>query len=551
MTSARWRSAVTPVCGGLIGALFNLIIGGTRLIDPREFSWLMKLDWRIHFLGWHLFRNEPWHWPPGRLDAYYHAPDGTAIAFTDSIPLVALLLKPFSAMLPMPFQYIGLWLFLGFVLQGVFGVLLTRIWTRNPLHQLLGAALFVTIPALLIRVGHPALSAHFILLWALWLYLRRMRGDDPSLAQHAALGSCAGLVHPYLAVMALALVAARVLRDRDRSALAACATAIVACVAGWWAAGLFTVSGAENLASEGLGFYSMNILSPITPSGWSTFLPPLPVATAGQVYEGFQYFGFGLLLLIALAVVVAVIHARALSWISMLPIFMVCLLFAVYALSPRVTLGDRVVLDWTSPQLERWALFRATGRFFWPMAYLVVAVSIGVIVARLRLALGAAVLSGALLIQLADLRVAHAERRVTSRSEAFHAWGNAMPSAVWHDLLPFYKHIVIVPPRQCASAPLGFESPAYLAGLHGLTINSAEVARFDEAKRRRYCARITAEMLTGSVDDDSLYILDTVQAAALKAAARKPIACGAIDAAYVCVSAQSYAPWKEILGSLR
>jgi hypothetical protein len=537
---------VMPVCGGLVGAAFNVIIGGTRLIDPREFGWLMKLDWRIHFLGWHLFRGEPWHWPPGRMAAYYHAPDGTAIAFTDSIPLLALLLKPFSSVLPMPFQYIGLWLLLCFVLQGVFGVLITRIWTRHPVNQLLGAALFVTIPTLLIRVGHPALSAHFILMWALWLYLRRDRAEQASLAQNGALGLCAGLVHPYLAVMALGLVAARVIRDRHVRALAAFALAATACVAGWWASGLFTVSGAENLASEGLGFYSMNILSPVTPSGWSAFLPAVPVATPGQIYEGFQYLGLGLLLLVGLAAVLALIHGRALPWAHIVPIFAMCLLFAFYALSPRITLADRVVTDWSSPQLERWALFRATGRFFWPMAYLLVASAIGIVVRRFRPAAAAALLVVVLALQLADLRAPHAERRVTSRSDAFHAWPNALPSPVWHDVLPFYKHIVIAPPRQCGSAPLGFESPAYLAGLHGLTINSAEVARFDEAARRRYCARVAAEMLTGTVDDQSLYILDTAQAAALKAAARQPVACGTIDAAYVCVTAGSYAPWRHL-----
>lgn len=544
MTGRGWRF-VTPVCGGLIGAAFNLIIGGTRLIDPGEFSWLMKLDWRIHFLGWHFFRSEPWQWPPGRIVGYYHAPDGTAIAFTDSIPLVALALKPFASLLPMPFQYIGLWLFLCFVLQGVFGVLLTRIWSRHPLHQLLGAALFVTIPTLLIRVGHPALCAHFILLWALWLYLRRDR-DHRSLAQHGALGLAAGLTHPYLAVMALPVIAARVVRDRHRRALAAFAMTLVTCVAGWWAAGLFTVSGAGNLASEGLGYYSMNLLSPITPSGWSTFLPAVPVATEGQIYEGFQYLGVGLLLLAALAALVAVINWRALPWARLLPVFGVCLVLAIYALSPRITLADRVLVDWSSPQLERWALFRATGRFFWPMGYLLVAGSIAIVVTRLRPAVSGALLVAAVGLQLADLRTAHAERRVTSRSDAFHVWANALPSPVWHDVLPFYKHIVIAPPRQCGSAPIGFESPAYLAGLHGLTINSAEVARFDDAKQRRYCSRVAAEMLTGTVDDQSLYILDTAQAAALKAAARRPVACGTIDTAYICVTADSYAPWRHL-----
>lgn len=541
--SFTWRSAVLPICGGLIGAAFNLIIGGTRLIDPREFGWLMKLDWRIHFLGWHFFRGEPWHWPPGRIEGYFHAPDGTAIAFTDSIPLVALVLKPLSSLLPMPFQYIGLWLLACFILQGVFGVLLTRVWTRDVVHQLLGAALFVTIPTLLIRVGHPALCAHFILLWALWLYFRR---HGASIVQHGALGLCAGLVHPYLAVMALLLVAARVVRDRSRLAAAAAAATLGACVAGWWAAGLFTVSGAGNLASEGLGYYSMNLLSPITPSGWSTYLPDVPIATPGQVYEGFQYLGLGLLLLTAVASVVAIIEARAFAWRRIGPIAAACLLFAIYALSPRVTFADRVLVDWTMPQLERWALFRATGRFFWPMAYLVVTGSIALVATRLRPHTATVLLVIALVVQLADLRAAHAERRITSRSEAFHAWANVMPSALWHEVLPRYRHVVIVPPRQCGSAPIGFESPAYLAGLHGLTINSAEVARFDEAKRQRYCARVAAEMLTGTVDDQTLYILDTAQALALKSAARQPIACGTIDAANVCATAQSYSAWRHL-----
>lgn len=121
----------------------------------------MKLDWRIHFLGWHLFRGEPWHWPPGYLERYYHAPDGTSIGYTDSIPIVAFALKPFEEWLPMPFQYLGIWLLACFALQGVFGVLLVRLWSASYLVQLLGAQLFVMMPTLLNRVlqcGEPPVT---------------------------------------------------------------------------------------------------------------------------------------------------------------------------------------------------------------------------------------------------------------------------------------------------------------------------------------------------------------------------------------------------------
>ena len=38
------------------------------------------------------------------------------------------------------------------------GVLIARIWTSRPVLQLLSAAMFVLMPTLLIRVGHPSLT---------------------------------------------------------------------------------------------------------------------------------------------------------------------------------------------------------------------------------------------------------------------------------------------------------------------------------------------------------------------------------------------------------
>ena len=77
------------IAGALIGAMFFVWIADTRALDPREIEWLMRFDWPVHFFGWHFFRNEPWHWPPGLVSGY-NAPVGTSIGFTDSIPLVAL-----------------------------------------------------------------------------------------------------------------------------------------------------------------------------------------------------------------------------------------------------------------------------------------------------------------------------------------------------------------------------------------------------------------------------------------------------------------------------
>ena len=529
-----------------MGALFFLWIAGLRVINPTEINWVMQLDWRIHFLGWHFFRDEPWSWPPGRIIGYFHAPDGTAIGFTDSIPILAFLLKPFSSLLPDTFQYLGLWLLVCFALQGAFGVLLARIWTPHRALQLLAAALFVLMPVLLIRVGHPSLCAHWLLLWGLWLYFGARRGAKQHLAHQITLGFIAGLMHPYLAVMTLSILLALAVKERAAAGLAG---ALVAVVVGWWAAGLFTVSGAENLGAEGLGYYSMNLFSIITPSGWSTMLPELPIGAPGQTYEGFQYLGAGALLLLAAAAALRVRGKRLESMRPIWPIVAAATCCAVYALSPRVTAFEQVILDLSGPSLDRLGIFRATGRFFWPMAYLLLTGAIATVASGVKPRTALAVFLTVLCIQFADLRRAHAERRVTSRSDGFHGHVLRLQSSLWSAALPHYRHMVLLYPQQCGQAPISFEWPAYLAGLHGLTINTGEVARPDAAKTRAYCEELSAQLREGHVDDDTIYLVNRPLLPSLRERASTPLHCLEADGVPVCITESSFAKWRAMVSA--
>jgi hypothetical protein len=529
------------VAGALFGGLFFLWIAGTRVIDPSQFEWLMKLDWRINFLGWHLFRNDPWHLPPGIIDGYL-AGEGTTIGLTDSVPLAAFLFKPLEAWLPTPFQYFGVWLLLCFVLQGAFGALLTRLWTRHPALQLGGAALFVLAPTLLIRVGHPALTAHFVLLWALCAYFWPAASPLGSMLSLSMLGFCAGLLHPYLAAMTLAILAALPLRERSVQALLSFSGATVATVLAWWLAGFIAVSATSDLAAGGLGMYSMNLLSPITAQGWSTMLPELPIAHEYQAYEGFQYLGVGAIALLAFAAGAVVIQRRSAVARRVWPVVLVCVLCALYAVSPRVTMGSVVLVDWTSPAIDQVAFFRASGRFFWPMTYLLLTAGIAVVVSRFRAVAAAAFLAAAVALQAVDQQAAHADRRSTSRSEAFHSWPRQLTSPAWHDVVPIYDHVVLVPASQCGGAPVGHEELAYLAGLHNATINSGLGARWNESRRRRYCGSLEVEMSKGHLADDSIYVVSGVHEQQLRAAA-PDVVCGGLDGARICVTGSSRARW--------
>lgn len=544
----RHHDRLVPLLAAALGALFFVWIASPRVLIPTETTWAMQGDWRIHFLGWHFFRHEPWHLPPGRIDRYF-SPLGTAIGLTDSIPIAAFVAKPFSRWLPAASQYLGVWLCLCFALQGAFAALLMRLWTRNVLQQVLGAVCVILVPTLLMRTLHPALCAHWLILWALWLYFRADRDQRAPLGQTTALALVAGMVHPYLALMVLALLCAlgvRLFIVRRASGLAMMATAPSAILAGWWLSGLFTVASADTLVSEGLRKYSMNLLGPVTPTGWSTILPEIPIGAEGQLWEGFQYFGVGLLMLMLAALVFSLRRPQRLTTVVW-PLIVVVAALAIYSLSPRVTFGSAVVFDISHPWVDRFSAFRAAGRFFWPAAYVMVILALAVVVSRLRPRLATVLLCAVIVVQFVDLREAYASRRRTWRSDQLFEWRPSLPSSVWQRVLPHYAHLVVYPPNYCGG-PLSvdIETLSYLAGLHGLGLNAGFVARFDESRRRAACTQLVETLLSGEVDDTRIYLGRPGEIDLLKGRAKQPLVCGVIDTIAVCATARSYEAWRDV-----
>ncbi len=533
--SADWTGAVG---GGACGAVFLAWMAGWALLDPTSIEWLMKLDWVPHYFGWHYFRIEPWHWPPGTITGYY-APLGTSIGLTDAIPLAAYLLKPWAALLPAHFQYIGAWWLLCFTLQGALGARLVARATPHAAVQMLGGLLFALVPTLLARIGHAALCSHWLILWAL---LIASRGSTPRLraGEWAALGLCAGLVQPYLAAMVLPLLAAAAL-DRHgssgRAGVVAFAAAAGATVTGWWLSGLFVLEGDGSLAACGLGYYSMNLLAPITPGGWSRLLPALPVAGDGQTYEGFHYLGLGLLGLMALAAVlrVAVRRREAAPPLVGRAVAIVAVLMTAFAVSPVVTWGGAVVLDVNGPWAAPLAAFRSSGRFFWPLTYLLLGWAIAVVARRLRPAAAAAVLLAAVVVQGYDLQDAWAARRATARDAGFQQWPRTFASPEWADVT-LHRHLVLVPPPQCGAAPVPYEAAVRFAADHGMSVNAGVIARGDDGARRRYCADLDASIQAARLAPGRVYVVHRAEAQRLTAALGAGVQCVERDAVWACVA---------------
>jgi hypothetical protein len=543
------RSWLVPLAAGGFGFFTFAISLGLVLVAPTNFGWLIHSgDTVIHFFGWHIFREAPWTNPIGASPLIL-SPVGSSVGLMDAIPVLAFAFKPFSDLLPTYFQYIGLWLLGCFVLQGVFGALLMQVATPRPALQLLGACLLVMSPPMVVRYGHAALTAHWLLLAALWLYFR---------FAHAPLGpwllvaAFAAATHPYLCFMVVAIAAAayaRAVLERPvawwRKALQF--AAVLGCVAMvFWQCGYFVVGG-EDRQGAGFGHFSMNVLSLVLPVRVYGVEPARSwTPTEGQ-YEGIAYLGVGLL---ALALVVVLLPAgrRALaalwrahwSWTHLVFAIALCVL-TLLALSPTIAFGSRNVLEYDPGWWGPLAIFRASGRMIWPVFYTLVFLIL-LVTTRLPFRVAVVLLAAAVGLQGAELSEAYRGLRMV-RERGFT---NELVSPFWQVVPRHYRRMVLYPTHICTQQNALDPRPfALVAGRDGLAINVGLAARVDMPRLEEYCGALEQEFRQGVLHDDAIYVLHRSLVNGWRARAANPALCTIVDQYGVCVARETMARWQE------
>ena len=533
-SSAAPRPASVPEIAAiaLLATLFYLQVFGVHTLNPLNVHWMLHGDPAQHYLGWAFFRNEAWQWPPGRIEGF-GLPTGASIAFTDAIPLLALPLKLISAWLPGEFQYFGGWMLACYLLNGYFGLRLIARSTGNRALRLAAASFFILSPPLLLRgYGHESLMAHWLLLAAIEACLDRW-----SVKRWLFLAMIAALCHPYLLFMVLAVagasayVAWRIDRShRFTTLLAHGAVAALTVVALMALAGYFDSGG--QLAAEGYGFYSMNVLSLIDPLlGWSRFVQQRPIhpdyagfGNFGQ-YEGFLYLGAGMILLGSMALGLALAAPRGASatpaaagrraW----PLIGIGALFWVLALSNRVMFSNIHLFTLPLPDVVHRVLsvFRASGRFGWIAFYLLNLAILRVVIERLPARTAFAVLLAALAIQIGDQSGKYREFRAFIDQRA--AWQTPLQARDWDELAARSQRLIIVPPHPpMETLYLPF---ADLAARHGLRTNAAYIARDSTGTARAYGEEIASRLANGQRDARTLYVFADPAGATRIAAALK------------------------------
>jgi len=499
------------------GALAFLLVVGPRVLDPTNIGWLAEGDPATHYLGWVFFRYAPWSIPLG-LNPQYGLELASAIPYSDSVPLLALLFKPFSALLPEPFQYLGFWLLACFVLQAWFGWKLAGLATVQSFLRILATALFVFAPPMLARLhGHYALAGHFLVLAALYLALRERQ--DARLWWWSGVLLVAALVHPYLLAMTGALWLASLVDQAVRVRALRCAllaelAAVVPVIAvAAWQAGYFSVDG--SFASGGYGVYRLNMLSLFDPAGWSYVLPDLPQGPGD--YEGFNFLGLGLLGLLAVCVVfIPGKRDELIGAVSARPFLVVVLAgLTCFALTHRLGIGAATLDLPLDGGLERLAnTFRSSGRMFWPAYYAILFAIVAFVARRTTPRVAGGLLAIALAVQIVDTSAGWKPIRAKLMAEPTTHWASPLASPFWSEAARHYRKVRLVPPRNEAPA---WQVWASYAAQHRLATDAVYLARIDAEGLAAAARDADARLGSGEYARDTLYIV--ADSAAVRAAA--------------------------------
>lgn len=558
------------VCILLAIAAFFWVVGPLAL-NPQNVAWLDGgFDPAQHYLGWVFFRNSAWSFPLG-LNPAFGMDISSSIVYSDSIPLLAFLFKPFAAFLPETFQYFGLWLLLCFILQSYFAWRLIALLQMPGIATIGAVILLLFSPPMFWRIGmHAALVAHWLILAALYLNFRTSRTHHA--IYWAFLISSSALIHFYLLSMVLGLWIASLL-DSVRMAKSGVNLFLNASPASqssnagmrlglgktvielvftlgalllvMWGAGYFVVSGSDT-ATQSFGISRMNLLAPFDPQYWSYGLPNLPdaqgaisdVDMTARTYENFMYWGAGILLLILASIGLAVrtrlahkqegkIHhllghdsnratnfdpeiAVNLSWRRHGALYLVLIGFTLFALSNDLALG---VWSWSFPLPEPIyqiaSMYRASSRFFWP-AWYAIAFFLIAYVSRTLASTGLTILLMlCAIVQIVDTEAGWKSIRALTMKPVSLEFATELRDPFWQAAGSHYHQLVRIPvdSNWVKVLPPHWSTFANYAASHQIETNSVYLARQSAKKLEDSNAQLKSMLKAGQWGQRTLYIV--------------------------------------------
>ena len=351
----------------LLALLFIVLIFSPGNLDPGNTGWVTGGggDNLQHYLGWRFFRSADWNRFLLCMQNLNY-PVGTSVIVTDSNPLFCVIFKAFRDLLPETFQFNGIWIVCSYLLTAYFAALITGRLTKDPWLTVCGSLFAVLNPVILQRaLIHDTLAAHWLILAAVWLALNE--DSARNWAGWFVLTELTLLIHIYFIPMIGFILLLQVIRmvSLRRPFLRIIVPLIsfgIALAAGYFVFGYVYITG----QSGSYGELSMNLNAFFNPDSVPSLLSSRPINPLQ--YEGFNYFGLGMIALLILS-----IAAGGRNMISTILPYILPVLLLILAAASNEGYFDRTLV-YSIPLPEKvhslLSVFRSSGRLVWPVYYL-------------------------------------------------------------------------------------------------------------------------------------------------------------------------------------
>ncbi len=452
----------TRTIAACMGGIAFLFIYGIRILNPLYTDWLLTGgDLSQHYLGWEFFKRADWYFPLGLTDQLAY-PMKTSVIYTDSIPIFAVFFKLFRHILPVQFQYFGIWGLLCFVLQGYFAAKILEERLSSHIAVLVGSVFFILSPVMIFRMYyHTALAAHWLILLAIYFWVKHEKEYMDSLKptmQWGILGILIGSIHLYFVPMCGAILLGYILCSvwKERKVRIRFLYPGISFSVGLFLT-IYILGGFSSGADTGtnnLGLFSFNLNAFLNPMSYSTILKESslwnwPFYTQGQ-YEGFSYLGMGIILLCICGIVLMVknIFRRRVPSVYQVMAVLMSIGLIAFAVSPTITWNDKLLLQlpYSSTLYKYWGIFGSCGRMAWPVVYFLMIfgiTSIGNMTWK-RKEVSSVIIILACLVQVIDLS-GQLYRRHENYSEKV-VYQSPLADSVWDNIISSgeYKHVVWV-----------------------------------------------------------------------------------------------------------
>lgn len=498
--------------------IFDLIVGIARL-NPSNINWIAStqdVDYWQGYISWEQFRKTPWGLPLAENPRVGEELSGSII-HSGGIPLFEIPLKTMNYFLPETFQYFGMWTLFCFLGQAIAGYKIAGLIFKSIVLRHMIAISLLFSPIFLVRINwHQGLIAQFLIVFALYLVFR----NDTRIhfLYWSILLTCSFLVHGYIAIMATLIFLASLFDSliRKRISFLEFTKGLIWCAPGviisLWVSGYFMI-GQSGLDSGWPNWlWKMDLLQPINFAGWSHSLSWLRESQVGNL-EGFAYLGiWPIALLFISSLANKGFLNPVLKNIKKYPSLSVLLLvFFLFSLSNKVTLG-RKEINYQIPKFieSYYGIFRASGRFFWPLYYLIVIAALYFVKNSIREPKIIVILALALTFHIVDTEIYWGKISTINKQVKIDEQFVGLKDPRWKELLDKRKSILVIPitsqlPRipACPHA----QKIGYLAMQNNISTNCVYLARYDVNKVQDYKKKLEQSLKDDTFKVDSLYIL--------------------------------------------